>query len=244
MGFGPSTKHTVYAKGFTKIALVLCFGGTFLTTVLPLVWLDECALDAAGRQYTEGDMYTFDKRAQAQYFSLLYASFCSAALVAISCSPPSTEGRSKCCRSFSLVWFTDIFCSHIYRLVVYGYVVLPVGFWLKQPNCGTKKSISGHTHMYVFHTLYACYIMLLDPQVKLLQSKQSVWSAIYVGLLSITSVFSLYALDRTYSQGYHSARHMIYGASAGVLSLIPYIFVRAKVLDSRLGLIQSSRKAT
>ena len=214
------------------MASIIAILSSAVVAIVPLQWLDTCATDSRGRQYTEVDMYNFDKRAQRQYFSLMYATLSCTIFFATACWKRPRRRDVGGRFGLLLLWFMDAILAHIYRLLHYSFIILPLGFWLENPNCGTNKSISGHTHMFIYHNLYVMLVLFLDPPTPSIAVTGNTWSEILsIAFFCATAVFSVYALDMTYSYGYHSPRHMLYGAAAGVLSWASYAIARRTVLD-------------
>ena len=173
---------------------------------------------------------------------------------------PFDDSAARCwCRIEALA-------AHAFRVVVYKYVVLPMG--LRMDNyaceiscsvrsalpshryrnsafgrllthdvdvlcsCGTAKAISGHTHMNSFHVLYCIRCLMADRNTQGVAASataaamQSETEKIHLRMgraaLCLALTLWIFFTGQTYLAGYHTLRHMIYGAGAGAMTLLVF----------------------
>ena len=101
--------------------------------------------------------YVDDKHSQSVFIVLFHMTF----LILKLCSIVEYSGTTTIteCIKISLFWLMDAGIAYVWRVVLYLYVVRPLGLASETQNCGTSKSISGHTHFYCFHLLQLIYLV-------------------------------------------------------------------------------------
>ena len=113
---------------------------------------------------------------------------------------------------------TEAVAAHAFRVAVYLWLVLPSGLQMEAVACGTRKAISGHTHMNTFHLLFCARALHLDRSAAGgdAQHSESDRRARMCGkgLTVLAALLWLRFTLETYTEGYHTPRHMVYGAAA------------------------------
>jgi hypothetical protein len=103
-------------------------------------------------------------------------------------------------------------------------------------NCHTSKAVSGHMHMYFSHVLYILYYITCKGVLPswargageggvgvgggggtMLSKVALLCGCVFLGL-SILSAW--WALKDTYLLGFHTKRHLLYGASTAFFTLV------------------------
>ena len=137
----------------------------------------------------------------------------------------------------------EFFISYLFRYTIYLLLVQPVGDVLPYKACLTQKSISGHTHMYSFHTglnfYYFCmYLTNKNKNNKNNVSKyritwliKDIYSTISTIIFMATLIIGTASISKTYYGGYHSPRHMIQGFIVAIESIVSYILFRKIILE-------------
>ena len=105
--------------------------------------------------------------------------------------------------------------AHAFRVAVYLWLVLPSGLQMEAVACGTRKAISGHTHMNTFHLLFCARALYLDRSAAAGSSESDRRARMCGrGLTVLAALLWLRFTLATYTEGYHTPRHMVYGAAA------------------------------
>ena len=199
-------------------------------------YIDRCYTGSADKSKLAG---TLDKYRQAHFFSIYFLSVMVVPTLAIG----STKTVAK--RLF------DFVSSYLFRYAVYLTIVHPLGNIIPYSACLTKKSISGHTHMYTYHiglALHDFCLLIVEKKKATSREKRGMcsWASDLHFFLSsaiffCSFAFGILAIRETYVGGYHSPRHIIQGFIVGIETIMLYIMLRNKILMQK-GLVEESVK--
>lgn len=221
------------AKYFTAFGVTL----TLVSYFSSLQLLDDCLAKPHARSSPERKaQHVDDKHSQGVFIFIFHTTFVFLAICSL-----IDYGANRFCEvgKICIFWIVDALIAYSWRVFVYLFIVRPVGIATESKNCGTSKSISGHTHFYCFHLLQLIYLIWLSGVPPFLRSKpknpKSMGDSGDPKLLSnilrwgvqLYSIFVLYwtlkTLEQTYVLGFHSLRHMIAGFAAALLSIGFYV---------------------
>ena len=171
--------------------------------------------------------HILDKHMQAIFFSTYFIAFMSI--------PFPKEGFNGIGKRFF-----EFFISHAFRYIIYILFVNPVGDFLPYNACLTRKSISGHTHMYGYHIglifyMFCMYLTNANKEDKSGRSKcfwlvNNIFSIGATIIFIFTLITGIISMNKTYYGGYHSPRHMIQGLITAIETIFLYILFRKMVL--------------
>jgi hypothetical protein len=226
-----------------SVRLTLCGGFLSLFSYLSsMEVLDDCNAVA----HTPGSpervaQHADDKHSQSVFIVLFHVIFLFLALGSIADFRTSKKSSNSLVThgKICLFWFVDAAVAYGWRVALYLYVVRPLGLAAESRNCGTSKSISGHTHFYCFHLLQLLYLVWSNSVPPFLSSRPKkpttmgdssdpqFFSSILrwgLQLYALVVVFwTLVTLERTYALGFHSLRHMIAGFAAALFTIGLYV---------------------
>jgi hypothetical protein len=202
-----------------------------------LTLMDNCLAKTHSQHSPERKaQHVDDKHNQQVFIILFHATFVFLALGTL-LDYNATRAKDFC--KISTFWIMDAFVAYAWRVTVYLGIVRPLGLATESINCGTSKSISGHTHFYCYHLIQLIYLVWCSSVPPYLKrgpmkpttmgdsgdprffSKVLRWGLQLYALVVL--VWTLTTLEQTYALGFHSLRHMMAGFAAALFSIGLYV---------------------
>ncbi len=236
-GTGAGPRHGPAGRR-AAVVLALLAAGLALTSATG-TWgtLDDCLADR--ERHARGTpertlLHADDKHSQGVFILLFHLTYVGLVLTTL----VETAGTGASAVGVAAFWAVDAGAAYAWRLAVYWFAVRPLGLAMDGSNCGTSKSISGHTHFYCFHMLQVAFLLWVDPPPFLrgrAPAPRSVgdtgdprfmaWAARSCVKVYVVFVvcWTLGTLQQTYVLGFHSLRHMISGFAAAAVTVAGYV---------------------
>ena len=231
-------------------AVTLCYRLILLGIILSLFTyisslsvLDNCNTESHHAQGSaeRTAQYADDKHNQSVFIFLFHSIFVILALCSF-LDYGSSHTNQMTVSSFakiSIFWLVDAIAAYVWRVALYLCVVRPLGYASESENCGTSKSISGHTHFYCYHLLQMIYLVWLTAHQPFINQKSKqlatmgdsgdpqIFARVLRWCLQLYALFvvfwTLTTLEQTYALGFHSLRHMLAGFAAALFSIGSYV---------------------
>ena len=236
-GTSAGPRHGPAARAAASMLALLAVGLVLTSTAGTWGTLDDCLAHHAHHARGTPErtlLHADDKHSQGVFILLFHLTFVGLVLTTLI----ETAGTGASTVGVVAFWAIDAGAAYAWRLVVYLSAVRPLGLAIDGSNCGTSKSISGHTHFYCFHMLQVAFLLWVDPPPFLRSQAPTprsvgdtgdprfiAWAArscvkVYV---MFVVCWTLGTLQQTYVLGFHSLRHMISGFAAAAVTVAGYV---------------------
>lgn len=221
----PLTKEKAF-----NIVFILLFLNIYFAFIDEFYSIDACYAEFIDKS---ANATLLDKHTQALFFSVYFVAF-----MTIPFPKMNKDSFSSLAKRL-----LEFLISYLFRHLIYLLLVHPIGDILPYKACLTRKSISGHTHMYSFHIglnfYYFCMYLTNKnksnsnnaSKYKITWLIKDIYSTISTIIFMATLILGIASISKTYYGGYHSPRHMIQGFIVAIESVVSYILFRKIYLE-------------